>query len=116
MPELPEAETIRRQLDALLPGRSLTAVETRWPKSLTGRGTPVGAVLARPVTNVWHQEVALAEPIVRFILGQLDGTRTVTELTRLVRDHEQTQLSDAETSAVVEGALQLLARAAVLVG
>jgi Mg2+/Co2+ transporter CorC len=65
---------------------------------------------------VWHQEVALAEPVVRFILGQLDGTRTVTDLTRLVRDHEQIQLSAAETSDVVEGALQLLARAALLIG
>jgi formamidopyrimidine-DNA glycosylase len=55
VPELPEVETIRRQLDVLLPGRSFTAIETRWAKSLTGRGRPVGDVLARPVTRVWRR-------------------------------------------------------------
>jgi formamidopyrimidine-DNA glycosylase len=44
VPELPEVETIRSQLDILLPGRSVTASETRWHKSLTGRGIAPAAV------------------------------------------------------------------------
>ncbi|HEY5108103.1 MAG TPA: bifunctional DNA-formamidopyrimidine glycosylase/DNA-(apurinic or apyrimidinic site) lyase [Acidimicrobiales bacterium] len=55
MPELPEVETIRRQLDDMLPGRSVTATETRWHKSLTGRGIEIGAVLGLPVTRVWRR-------------------------------------------------------------
>ena len=51
MPELPEVETIRRQLGAWLVGRSFVAVESRWPKSLTGRGVDVAAVTGRPVTG-----------------------------------------------------------------
>jgi len=34
MPELPEVETIRRHLEAVLPGRRVTAVELRLPKLL----------------------------------------------------------------------------------
>ena len=55
MPELPEVETIRGQLDVLLPGRSVTASETRWHKSLTGRGITSQAALGRPVIRVWRR-------------------------------------------------------------
>ncbi len=55
MPELPEVETIRRQLDGVLRGRSLVAVESRWPKSLTGRGVEPTEVLGRPVTGTWRR-------------------------------------------------------------
>jgi formamidopyrimidine-DNA glycosylase len=55
VPELPEVETIRRQLDASLPGRSVTAVESRWSKSLTGRGVEPDAVVGRPVTRAWRR-------------------------------------------------------------
>jgi len=55
VPELPEVETIRRQLHAVLPGRMFTAAETRWHKSLTGRDIAVGDVLARPVSRVWRR-------------------------------------------------------------
>jgi len=55
VPELPEVETIRRQLDAHLVGRSVSALESRWPKSMTGRGLDPAAVLGRPVTGVWRR-------------------------------------------------------------
>jgi len=55
VPELPEVETIRGQLDVLLPGRSITACETRWHKSLTGRGIAPDALLGRPVIRVWRR-------------------------------------------------------------
>ena len=55
MPELPEVETIRRQLEACLVGRSVSAIETRWPKSLTGRGLDPAAVLGRPLARIWRR-------------------------------------------------------------
>jgi len=55
VPELPEVETIRLQLDAHLVGRSVSAIETRWPKSLTGRGLDPAALLGQPVTGVWRR-------------------------------------------------------------
>jgi formamidopyrimidine-DNA glycosylase len=55
VPELPEVETIRRQLDASLIGRSVSSVETRWHKSFTGRRADPGAVVGRPVTRVWRR-------------------------------------------------------------
>ena len=55
MPELPEVETIRRQLDQHLTGRSVVATDTRWHKSLTGRFVDPTAVLHRPVTRVWRR-------------------------------------------------------------
>ncbi|HEX7442968.1 MAG TPA: bifunctional DNA-formamidopyrimidine glycosylase/DNA-(apurinic or apyrimidinic site) lyase [Acidimicrobiales bacterium] len=55
MPELPEVETIRRQLEAHLVGRSVSAIESSWPKSLTGRGLDPAAVLGRPVTRIWRR-------------------------------------------------------------
>ena len=55
MPELPEVETIRRQLAADLLGRSVAAIETSWPKSLTGRGLDPAALLGRPVTGIWRR-------------------------------------------------------------
>lgn len=55
MPELPEVETIRGQLDVLLPGRSIVAYETRWQKSLTGRGINPHTVLGRPIVRIWRR-------------------------------------------------------------
>ncbi|HEY4929512.1 MAG TPA: bifunctional DNA-formamidopyrimidine glycosylase/DNA-(apurinic or apyrimidinic site) lyase [Acidimicrobiales bacterium] len=55
MPELPEVETIRRQLDTHLVGRSVSSAETRWHKSLTGRGIEPTAMLQRPVVRVWRR-------------------------------------------------------------
>lgn len=55
MPELPEVETIRRQLDEVLPGRSVASIEIRWHKSLTGRGVDPTAALCRPVIGVWRR-------------------------------------------------------------
>ena len=55
MPELPEVETIRRQLDALLVGRSVVGLRSTWPKSLTGRGVEPAAVIGRPVRDVWRR-------------------------------------------------------------
>ncbi len=55
MPELPEVETIRRQLDDLLVGRTIVAARSTWDKSLAGRGTTTSALLDRPVTAAWRR-------------------------------------------------------------
>jgi formamidopyrimidine-DNA glycosylase len=55
VPELPEVETIRRQLGALLVGRSVVGLRSTWAKSLTGRGVEPVAVLGRPVTGAWRR-------------------------------------------------------------
>lgn len=52
MPELPEVETIRRQLDAALPGRRLVGIEASWPKTLEGRGMPAAGANGLRVSEV----------------------------------------------------------------
>jgi SAM-dependent methyltransferase len=74
------------------------------------------AIEGGPVTNVWHQEVALAEPVVRFILGRLDGKATVDDVVRSVCEREGAKVSRAEARALVDASLELLARSALLVG
>jgi SAM-dependent methyltransferase len=69
-----------------------------------------------PVTNQWHQEVRLPDAIVRFVLGRLDGKETVQELVRAVSAREGDRLSGAEATEIVRASLDLLARAALLVG
>jgi SAM-dependent methyltransferase len=52
---------------------------------------PVACPVARwhatqggPVTNRWHQEVRLTDPLVLGVLGALDGTRTIADVARVV--------------------------------
>jgi formamidopyrimidine-DNA glycosylase len=53
MPELPEVETVRSGLHALLPGRSVEAVEFDWPKSFPNATTNVEQFLVGArITNV----------------------------------------------------------------
>jgi hypothetical protein len=40
------------------------------------------AVHGGPLTNRWHQEVRLDEPVLRAVLARLDGTRTITDVAR----------------------------------
>ena len=55
MPELPEVETIRRQLDEAVTGRSVVAIESCRHRSLTGRGVEPTDLLRRPVTRAWRR-------------------------------------------------------------
>jgi SAM-dependent methyltransferase len=58
-----------------------------------------------PITNLWHHEVVLKEPIVRAVLARCDGARSIEMIAR-------------ETGApldLVRGGLELLARSALLV-
>lgn len=73
MPELPEVETIRLQLDDLITGRSIVAIDSRWHKSLTGRGVRPDTVLDRPVTLVWRRGKVLG-------IDLADGVSVLTHL------------------------------------
>ncbi|WP_394845950.1 class I SAM-dependent methyltransferase [Pendulispora brunnea] len=61
------------------------------------------------ITNLWHQEVRLLEPLVRFVLARLDGTRTAPQL---VREAERAGLLADEASVRI--AMDLLAASALL--
>ena len=52
MPELPEVETIRRQLDAALPDRRITKLRASWSKSLHGRGADLMAATGSRISEV----------------------------------------------------------------
>ncbi len=67
-----------------------------------------------PITNVWHQEVVLAEPVVRFILARLDGHASAGEVARAVREQQGDRVTEAEAAAIVQASLEMLAKAAVL--
>jgi hypothetical protein len=59
--------------------------------------------------------VQLAEPVVRHLLARLDGTRGVVALAEDARQAMGDGASGADVEAVVTGALDLLARSALLV-
>jgi SAM-dependent methyltransferase len=82
------------------------------PLAATLSERPRGCPLARfqvardePVTNRWHQEVRLIEPVVRATLARADGTRSVAALAAAM---------DLPEDAVV-ACLEVLRRAALLV-
>jgi SAM-dependent methyltransferase len=68
-----------------------------------------------PVTNVWHQEVELVEPVVRRVLASLDGSASADRIARAVRDPHPERVSEVEAEAVVKASLEVLAKAALLV-
>ena len=55
MPELPEVETIRRQLGPVLTGRSVVGLRSTWPKSLTGRGIGPESLTGRVFREAWRR-------------------------------------------------------------
>ncbi|MFD1429851.1 DNA-formamidopyrimidine glycosylase [Lacticaseibacillus mingshuiensis] len=53
MPELPEVENVRRGLSKLVVGKTVTAVDTNWPKTLIGGlATFRTALIGRTITGV----------------------------------------------------------------
>ncbi len=67
------------------------------------------------LTNIWHQEVRLAEDVVRVVLARLDGTRTLGALTREVNRELHADLSSSDVESLVRATLDLLAKSALLV-
>lgn len=63
------------------------------------------AVHGGPLTNRWHQEVRLDEPLLRSVLARLDGTRTIADVAR----------DAACTERDARAAIAALAAAALLV-
>ena len=99
-------------------GIDLHAYEPRIVTTASER--PESSALARwhavhggTLTNLWHQEVVLAEDVVRFVLGLADGTRTLEAIAREVRDARA--LSEAEALDVTRASVDLLAKAALLI-
>jgi hypothetical protein len=81
---------------------------------------PAASALARwhaehggTLTNLWHQEVVLAEDVVRFVLALADGTRDSNAIAREVASTRG--LSESDAHDVTRASLALLANAAVLV-
>jgi SAM-dependent methyltransferase len=84
---------------------------------------PVACPLARwhanhggAVTNRLHQEVLVPDAIVRWVLGRLDGTRTLSDLAREAHKLEETAtVTDAELDGVVEVSVDRLVMCGLIV-
>jgi hypothetical protein len=75
------------------------------------------AVHGGTITNRWHQEVVLPDRAVRFLLGRLDGTRTLADLRADLRDaFPAPGVTDAELDELVRAGVDALAASALLVG
>jgi SAM-dependent methyltransferase len=71
-----------------------------------------------PITNRWHQEVVLAEPVVKEVLLRADGTRTIAEIARAVTGTATAATTTTTATAdedLVLACLLLLAKSALLV-
>jgi hypothetical protein len=62
------------------------------------------AVHGGTITNRWHQEVVLSDPVLRRVLSMLDGTRTVDDVGASLGQPE-----------IARASLQAIARAGLLV-
>ena len=60
------------------------------------------AVHGGTITNRWHQEVVLPDPVLRRVLGMLDGTRTVDDVGLALATHE---VARASVRAIAHAAL-----------
>ncbi len=97
----------------------------REPRLDTGKGRdrPEASALSRwhaahggAITNLWHQEVALDDPLLRQLLSRLDGTRSRQDLARELGQSGLTASLDAETRHhLVQAGVSALAAAALLV-
>ena len=79
------------------------------------RACPVArwhAMHGGPLTNAWHQEVVLPEPLVRAVLALADGTRTPDEMARAM---SRSGGAASEARELVEKSLAMLASLGVLV-
>ncbi|WP_394825386.1 methyltransferase domain-containing protein [Pendulispora albinea] len=94
------------------------------PAALTVAGESAKALeLARwqvqhagAITNLWHQEVRLPDPLVRFVLSRLDGTRSLHALADEARSAGLLgHVSRADGLELVRGSVHVLARSALLV-
>jgi SAM-dependent methyltransferase len=75
------------------------------------------AVHGGPITNRWHQEVVLREPLLGFVLARLDGEQGEADLVRATRtaiDHREVT-GEGDVRALVRASIDLLAAAALLI-
>jgi SAM-dependent methyltransferase len=118
-------ETVASELYDLWLASPGLDLRTREPTLCTASSRhPLAGAVARwhaleggPVTNAWHQEVTLGEPILRFLLARLDGKTTVVELARQVQAAATNAagVSEVEAIAIVRASVEVLAKAALLI-
>jgi formamidopyrimidine-DNA glycosylase len=100
VPELPEVETIRRQLGSVAVGRSVVAVRSTWPKSLTGREVEPAALLGHPVTAVWRRGKVLGLDLAGGI-SLLVHLRMTGQLLHDVPDRDGHRIGETSATRVV---------------
>ncbi len=71
MPELPEVETIVRQLNKKVVGRKIMDVWTDWPKMIKAHA------LKSFISDVRHRKILLARRRAKYILINLSGNKTL---------------------------------------
>jgi SAM-dependent methyltransferase len=70
-----------------------------------------------PLTNVWHQEVELDDPLLRTLLARLDGSRTIEQVARELGESGPTSALDVEARLrLTHAGVEALASAGLLVG
>jgi SAM-dependent methyltransferase len=68
------------------------------------------------ITNVWHQEVRLDDPLLRVVLARLDGSRSIGDLARELGESGPTASLDADARLqLTRAAVEVLGAAALLV-
>jgi formamidopyrimidine-DNA glycosylase len=72
MPELPEVETVRTTLDAVLRGRTLSGVDVRWARSIAHPGVEE---FARRIAG---QSIAAVDRRAKFVVIRLHSSEVVT--------------------------------------
>jgi SAM-dependent methyltransferase len=68
------------------------------------------------ITNLWHQEVQLDDPLLRSVLSRLDGSQSLDDLARALGETGPTRGLDAEARLkLAHASVEALASAALLV-
>jgi SAM-dependent methyltransferase len=120
------ADELRAELFDLWLASGAVDLHVREPRL---RGTlgadrhPLACALARwhaahggAITNAWHQEVRLDDPLLRVVLARLDGTRSTGDLARELGESGHTASLDAGARLeLAQAAVEALASAALLV-
>jgi hypothetical protein len=68
------------------------------------------------ITNAWHQEVRLDDPLLRVVLARLDGSRSTGDLARELGESGPAASLDADARLqLARAAVEVLSSAALLV-
>ncbi len=115
-------ETLRADLLDLVVATGAVDLHAHEPplgdaRSPRPRACPVArwhAAHGGPITNAWHQEVRLDDPLLREVLALLDGRPVDAVAAALAGSAAVGALGDGDRAALVEASLRALASAALL--